>query len=255
MTTRISELFDLSGKVAIITGASSGIGAHFAKLLAECDVSVVLAARRLDRIAEASRHLAKSSYFACDVTDDTQVDELVKFTCERYGKVDLLINNAGMADPKPALEEDPSHFRRVIETNLNSVFVASQSVAREMSKVGSGSIVNIASVLGLVASGVIPQASYAASKAGVVNLTRELAAQWVMLGIRVNAIAPGWFPSEMTSVMFEEGKGLNWITRNTPMRRGGDLDELSGALLLLASGAGSFITGQTIVVDGGWTLT
>ena len=251
----VQDLFGLEGKVAIVTGASSGIGAHFAEVLALAGASVVLAARREDRISDLAARLPRASWVVCDVTSDADLAAMADHALERHGTIDILVNNAGIADPQPALEEDPAHFRKVVETNLNSVFVASQVVGRQMALKGSGAIVNVASVLGFVASGVIPQASYTASKAGVVNLTRELAAQWAKLGIRVNGIAPGWFPSEMTSAMFDEGKGLAWIGRNTPLGRGGRLDELSGALLLLASDAGSYITGQTLIVDGGWTIT
>ena len=249
------NIFSVANKVAIVTGASSGIGAHLAGALSAAGAKVLLVARREERIAALAATLDNAAFFVCDVTNDEQVAAMVDFAVERFGVVDVLLNNAGMADPQPALVEEPAHFRKLVETNLVSVFVASQAAARHMAQKGSGSIVNIASVLGFVASGAIPQASYTASKAGVVNLTRELAAQWAKLGIRVNGIAPGWFPSEMTSEMFDEGRGLAWIQRNTPMGRGGELHELTGVLLLLASDAGSYITGQTIVVDGGWTLT
>ena len=249
------KIFDLSGKVAIMTGASSGLGASFARVLADAGAQVVLAARRKDRIEDLAKEIGEAAApFVCDVTVDSDLAATVAFACERFGGLHILVNSAGISEPHLALEEDPADFRRVIDINLTSVFVACQAAAKEMVKLGSGSIINIASIAGLVASGTIPQAGYTASKAGVVNMTRELAVQWAQLGVRVNAIAPGWFPSEMTSVMFEQGHGLGWMERNTPMRRGGRLEELAGVLLLLASGAGSFITGQTIVVDGGWTL-
>ncbi len=254
MTTP-EDLFSLRGRVAVVTGASSGIGESFARVLAAAGANVVVAARREGRIAALAESLGEvAAHFTCDVTDQEQVVSLMDFAMRRFGALDVVVNNAGVADPRPALEEPVERFREVVETNLVSVFSACQAAGRRMAEAGSGSIVNVASILGLVASGRIPQASYTASKAGVVNLTRELAAQWAGRGIRVNAIAPGWFPTEMTSVMFEEGKGLAFIERNTPMRRGGRLEELSGALLLLASDAGSYITGQTLVVDGGWTL-
>jgi len=144
------------------------------------------------------------------------------------------------------------HFRSVLEVNLISKFALTQLVARTMIAQKRGSVVNVASVLGLVASGQIPQASYSASKGGLVHLTRELAAQWARKGIRVNAIAPGWFPSEMTEEMFADERAVKWMRRNTPMGRTGEAHELDGVLLFLASDASSYVTGQTIAVDGGW---
>ncbi len=250
------ELFSLRGRVAVVTGASSGIGEHFARVLADAGAKVVVSARREAKIAALADSIGDdAAHFACDVTDADQVEDLMGFAVHRFGSLEVVVNNAGVADPRPALEEPVERFREVVETNLVSVFSACQAAGRRMVESGYGSIVNVASVLGLVGSGKIPQASYTASKAGVVNLTRELALQWASHGVRVNAIATGWFPTEMTSVMFEEGRGLAFIERNTPMRRGGRLEELSGALLLLASDASSFITGQTIVVDGGWTIS
>ncbi|CAG4924522.1 MULTISPECIES: glucose 1-dehydrogenase [Acidithrix] len=256
MTKHLPGQFGIEGKVAIVTGASSGIGARLATVLSQAGASVVLAARREERIAALSSTLQDSIHVVCDVTLDHDLENLVARTIERFGKIDICVNNAGIAEPLSALEESPAQFRRIVETNLTSVFVLSQLVAQKMIDLGGGgTIVNVASVLGLIASNSIPQASYTASKAGVVNLTRELAYQWAKHKIRVNAIAPGWFPSEMTSVMFEEGRGLSWINRNTPLGRGGNIDELDGPLLLLASDASSYITGQTLVVDGGWSLT
>jgi NAD(P)-dependent dehydrogenase (short-subunit alcohol dehydrogenase family) len=158
-----------------------------------------------------------------------------------------------MGDPRPAEDEPPQVFRDIVGVNLNAVFVLSQLVGRQMLERGSGAIVNVASVLGLVASGQIPQASYVAAKHGVVGITRELAVQWARRGVRVNAIAPGWFPSEMTGDMFDSEAGQTWIRRRTPMGRAGDPSELDGALLFLASDASAFVTGQVLAVDGGWT--
>ncbi len=251
----LEEIFDLRDKVVIVTGASSGIGVRFATLLDALGAKVVVAARREERIIDLAKSFKDSLAVRCDVTIEDDLNGLVEKTVERYGKIDICINNAGIADPMPALEESPDHFRMVVETNLTSVFTLSRLVAREaISKDHSASIVNVASVLGTIASNSIPQASYAASKAGVVNLTRELALQWAKNKIRVNAIAPGWFPSEMTTVMFESEKAQNWMARITPMGRGGRIEELDGVMLLLASDAGSYLTGQTIVVDGGWTI-
>jgi NAD(P)-dependent dehydrogenase (short-subunit alcohol dehydrogenase family) len=258
MTDAVSKLFDLTGRVAVVTGASSGLGVTFAEGLAAAGASVVLAARRTDRIEALQKKLEASGAPAlaveCDVTKEASVDALVQATISRFGSVDVLVNNAGVARVRPALDEAPSDFREVIDTNLVGAFTCAQRFGRVMVENRKGSIINIASILGFVGIGLVPQASYAASKGGVVNLTRELATQWARLGVRVNAIAPGWFPSEMAADMVETEDGQKFIRRRTPMGRAGEPKELLGALLLLASDASSFMTGQIIAVDGGWTI-
>ncbi|MFW6011953.1 MAG: glucose 1-dehydrogenase [Desulfosalsimonas sp.] len=253
------EFFDITGKVAVVTGASSGLGAVFAGGLAEAGASVVLAARRKDRIEELRQRLEADGREAlsvqCDVANENDVDNLVSAAMERFGKIDILVNNAGVSNVAPAEEEKAEDFRRVIDINVTGTFLCLQKCGGVMLEAGSGSIINIASVMGLLGIGLVPQASYNTSKAGVINLTRETAAQWARRGVRVNAIAPGWFPSDMTSPMFEDERSTRFMRRNTPMGRAGDPEELLGPLLLLASDASSFITGQTIVVDGGWTIT
>jgi NAD(P)-dependent dehydrogenase (short-subunit alcohol dehydrogenase family) len=169
------------------------------------------------------------------------------------GRIDVLVNNAGIGSPIPAEDEPVERFAEVLDVNVTALFALTQLVGRTMIERGSGSIVNIASILGLVASAPIKQASYTASKGAVVNLTRELAVQWARKGVRVNAIAPGWFPSEMTAEMFADPASMTFLERNAPMARGGRPDELDGALLYLASGASSYVTGQVLAVDGGWT--
>jgi hypothetical protein len=249
------DRFSLAGRVAIVTGASSGLGAHFAATLADAGATVVAVARRAERLAAlAAAHPAVEAV-AADVSRDDECHATVAATLSRFGRVDVLVNNAGISDgPALAAEEDPDLFRRVVDVNLTACFVLAQACAAPMLAQGSGAIVNIASVHGLVGSSPNNQAAYAASKAGLVNLTRELALQWARHGIRVNAIAPGYFATELTEpMMVGEDAGLGWIKRNTPLRRAGELHELDGALLLLASDAGSYITGHTLVVDGGWT--
>jgi hypothetical protein len=169
------------------------------------------------------------------------------------GRVDILVNNAGVGQPMPAEDEPLEHFEQVLAVNVSAVFALSQLAGRQMIEQGRGAIVNIASVLGLVASAPIKQASYTASKGAVVNLTRELAVQWARKGVRVNAIAPGWFPSEMTVEMFGNDASMAFLQRNAPMARGGEPHELDGALLYLAGDASTYVTGHTLVVDGGWT--
>ncbi|MGI9623739.1 MAG: SDR family NAD(P)-dependent oxidoreductase [Acidimicrobiales bacterium] len=246
-------LFGLEGKVAIVTGASSGFGAHFSRLLAANGATVVAAARRRERLDELANGSDAINAVSCDVSNDDDCKRLVDTTVERFGGVHVLINNAGLGDPGPAIDESMEEFRYTVEVNLNACFLLSRLVAVPMTEQAWGSIVNIASVHGLVASAPNNQAGYAASKGGLVNLTRELAVQWVRHGIRVNAIAPGYFETELTEEMIADDGGARWITRNTPMRRPGVLEELDGPVLLLASDAGSYITGQTIAVDGGWT--
>ncbi|WP_028314046.1 SDR family NAD(P)-dependent oxidoreductase [Desulfatibacillum aliphaticivorans] len=252
-----AELFDLTGKTAVITGASSGLGVAFAQGLAAAGANVVLAARRTDRLKDLAANLEKTGVGAepvtCDVTLENDVDNMVKATTDRFGRLDILVNNAGVAIPHPAETEPYESFKMVMDINVNAQFLCSQRCGRIMLEARSGSIINIASMLGLVGLGSIPQASYNASKAAMINMTRELAAQWSKRGVRVNAIAPGWFPSEMTTDMFGDERSEAFMEKRSLLRRGGRTEELIGALLLLASEAGSYITGQTIVVDGGWT--
>ena len=246
-------MFRLDQRVAIVTGASSGLGTRFARVLHAAGAQVVVAARRLDRLDALAAELPNSLVVPCDVAVDADLERLTAATLERYGRIDILVNNAGISANYPAEAEPIAEFRRVIDVNLNALFLLSQLVGRQMIEQGRGSIVNVASILGLVASAPIKQASYTASKGAVVNLTRELAVEWARRGVRVNAIAPGWFPSEMTEEMWTDEGSVNFITRNAPMARGGEEHELDGALLFLAGDASSYVTGQTIAVDGGWT--
>jgi NAD(P)-dependent dehydrogenase (short-subunit alcohol dehydrogenase family) len=246
--------FRLEGQVAIVTGASSGLGRRFAEVLAAAGAKVALAARRREEIERLAAALPGAIAIETDVTSEEDRAALVDQATERLGPVDLLVNNAGAVAVMPALEERVEDFRSILEVNLVAPFALTQLVAAGMVERGGGVIVNVASVLGLVGSGRIPEASYAASKGALVNLTRELAAQWARQGVRVNALAPGWFASEMTAEMFASGSGQRFIERNTPMGRAGTAGELDGALLFLASSASSFVTGQVLCVDGGWTI-
>lgn len=247
------ELFSLRQRVAIVTGASSGLGARFARVLADAGARVVLAARRREPLERLAAELPGCMAVPCDVTVDEDLARLVDVTVERYARIDVLVNNAGTTDPGRAEDIPPATFRSTVEVNLTAAFVLSQLVARPMLAAGQGSIVNVASVHGLVASAPNRQTAYAASKGGLVNLTRELAVQWARNGVRVNALAPGYFPSELTSAMLEDQRSLDWIVRNTPMGRPGRHHELDGALLYLASDASTYVTGTILPVDGGWT--
>ena len=253
----VEELFGLSGRVAVVTGASSGLGVGFARALAGAGANLVLAARRADRLESLATELAKGGTdvlpVACDVTDSSQVEALKDACLERFGKVDILVNNAGTTEVVPAEQESEEAFLRVLNVNLNGSFYCAQRFGRVMLEAGSGSIINVASIFGMVGSGSIPQAGYVASKGAVVNMTRELAAQWARRGVRVNAIAPGFFRSEMTEEMFSDERSMAWVRRKTPAGRPGEVEELAGALIFLASDASSYVTGQTIAVDGGWT--
>jgi len=243
--------FRLDGKVALVTGASSGLGARFARVLDAAGAQVVLVARRADRLEALASELTGARAISLDLAEPGAAENLVA----QVGPVDVLVNNAGTTDVVPALEETTAAFRRVLELNLVVPFILGREAARSMTDRGvPGSIVNVASIIGLVGLGQIPQASYAASKGGLVNMTRELAAQWARKDVRVNALAPGWFRSEMTEgKMFGDEGGERWIRGRTPMGRGGEEAELDGALLFLASPASTFVTGQVLCVDGGWT--
>jgi NAD(P)-dependent dehydrogenase (short-subunit alcohol dehydrogenase family) len=218
----------------------------------------VLAARReahLGTVAEGLRERgADVLAVTCDVADERAVDDLVGATLDHFGALDLLVNNAGITNIVPAEDERLESFREVLDVNLVGAFLCAQRCARPMLAAGKGAIVNVASVLGLVGAGQIPQASYTASKGGLANLTRELAAQWARKGVRVNGLAPAWFASEMTSEMFDDERSRRWIRERTPMGRPGEPGELVGPLIFLLSDAASYVTGQTLPVDGGWTI-
>ena len=247
--------FRLDGRIAIVTGASGGLGARFARVLAAAGARVVLAARRAERLEALAAQLSDAQALPCDLAQDGAADALVDATIARYGRVDVLVNNAGFSEPTPALDESTDHFTHTLRVNLVAPFELARESARAMIAAGHGGVVvNVASIWGLVGVGQIPEAGYAASKGGLVNLTRELGAQFARKGVRVNCLAPGWFRSEMTEGrMFGDEQAERWIRQRTPMGRGGDEHELDGALLFLASDASSFLTGQVLCVDGGWT--
>jgi NAD(P)-dependent dehydrogenase (short-subunit alcohol dehydrogenase family) len=248
--------FRLDGKVAIVTGASGGLGARFARVLDAVGARVVLAARRADRLKALALELRDAHPVPCDLAEDGAPAALVAATLAHFGRIDVLVNNAGISEPTPALDESTAHFAATLRVNLIAPFELARECARSMTALEQGgTIVNVASIWGIVGVGQIPEAGYAASKGGLMNLTRELAAQWARKGVRVNALAPGWFRTEMTDgLMFGDERAERWMRQRTPMGRGGNDDELDGALLLLASEASTFMTGQVLCVDGGWTI-
>jgi NAD(P)-dependent dehydrogenase (short-subunit alcohol dehydrogenase family) len=250
----VPDLFRLDGKVAIVTGASSGLGVAFARAFAEAGADVVLGARRVEKMAgtaalveQAGRRVHSRK---TDVADPEQCQQLVDAAMSEFGRVDVLINNAGVGTAVPATRETPEEFRAVVEVNLHGSYWMAQACGRVMQP--GSAIVNIASVLGLTTAG-LPQAAYSASKAAVIGMTRDLAQQWSgRKGIRVNALAPGFFASEMTDEL--KPGYLDSLLPRVIMGRLGDSEELAATAVWLASPAAGYVTGQTIVVDGGMTI-
>ena len=246
-------LFDIRGKVAIVTGASSGLGENFARALAARGAVVVAAARRaerLEKLVSAIRAEGGTAHaVGLDVTDPSSVEAAARQAVELAGPVDLLVNNAGIADTKASLELTESDWRRVLDTNLDGAWRMSQAVARSMiAAKRPGSIVNIASILGLRQATHL--LAYAAAKAALIQVTKALALEWARHGIRVNAIAPGYVITEMNRDFFQSEPGQA-MAKRVPQRRIGAPRDLEGALLLLASDAGAYMTGSIVVVDGG----
>ena len=250
---KAAELFDLGGRVALVTGASSGLGARFAEVLAANGAAVVLVARRTDRLAGIKSRIeaagGRAITAAADVTDRAAMTTAYDAAEAAFGTVTILVNNAGIAHADRAVDMPQTEWRRVLATNLDAVFFWSQEAARRMLAAGRpGAIVNIASVLGFgVAKGTV---AYATAKAGVVQMTKALGLELAFKGIRVNAIAPGWFVTDLNRDYLTSEAGAK-LTRDIPVGRFGRDGDLDGALLLLASDAGRYIAGATIVVDGG----
>jgi NAD(P)-dependent dehydrogenase (short-subunit alcohol dehydrogenase family) len=252
----VLDRFRLDGKVAIVTGASSGLGVAFAKALAEAGADVALGARRVERLDETKALVEAAGRRAIAVATDVAKPEdcqaLVDAAMEQLGRVDVLVNNAGVGTAYPATRETPEQFRQVIDVNLNGCYWMAQACGRVMQP--GSAIVNISSVLGLTTAG-LPQAAYSASKAALIGLTRDLAQQWTSRkGIRVNALAPGFFESEMTAT-YPDGYLDTLQEVRVLAKRKGDPEELAAALVFLASDAGGYVTGVTLPVDGGVTAT
>lgn len=256
MSTGLSAPFDVSGKVALVTGASSGFGAHFAQLLAAGGASVVLAARRLDRLQSQvdaiQRNGGQAHAVTLDVTDRQSISAAFDAAEATFGVVDILSNNAGVADAKLAVDIDESSWDFVLDTNLKGAWLVAREAGSRMIATGQpGSIVNTASILGLRVA--ISHTSYAASKAALIQLTKSLALEWSRKQIRVNALCPGYFITELNQDFFASDKGRAYIA-GTPAQRTGKLDELSAPFMLLASDAGSFVNGVALPVDGAHSI-
>ena len=250
----VLDTFRLDGKVAVVTGASSGLGVAFAQALAQAGADLVLGARRVERLPETGAlvEAENRNYVALktDVTKPEECSALIALAIERFGRVDILVNNAGVGTAVPATSETPEQFRNVIDVNLMGSYWMAQAFARAAKS--GGAIVNISSILGMRPGG-LPQAAYASSKAGVIGLTRDLAAQWTARkGIRVNALAPGFFPSEMTDKLPDAT--IEMVRTLTAAQRIGRVEELASTLIWLVSDASSYVSGVTVPVDGGFVM-
>ena len=249
--------FDLTGQCAIVTGASRGLGRHFALTLAQAGAQVALASRGIDRlqalVTEIEAFNGRAVAIVVDVTDEESVKACIETVAEELGSINILVNNAGIAVTKPLFEQEPADWDLVLNTNLRGAWLMAQEVARYMVHVGSGgSIINNASILGFRGTSQLP--GYCASKAGMINLTRAMAVELARHDIRVNAIAPGYIETDLNRQFFATEAGQRLIER-IPQRRLGQVDDLDGALLLLASDASRYMTGSVITIDGGQSAT
>lgn len=255
----IRDLFDLSGRVALVTGGSRGLGREIAEGLAEAGAAVTITARREQWLGPTGAELRAAgldvSAAACDVTDPAAVAALVEGIVARHGALDIVVNNAGISWGAAAEDMPPERFRQVLDTNVTGAFLVAQAAARPMIARGRGAIVNTASITGLVGAppAVLRAAGYSASKGALIALTRQLATEWAGRGIRVNAVAPGFFPSRMSEGVIAAA-GEERMANDVPLGRLGRAGELKGAVLFLVSDAASYVTGQVLVVDGGATI-
>ncbi len=250
----VKTLFELTGRVAIVTGGSIGLGRQMAEALAEMGANIVLCARKKERCEKAAQELqklgVKTLALGCDVKNQAEIQQVVDATMAEFGRIDILINNAGTSWAAPVEEMRLEHWNKVIETNLTGTFLFSQAVGKIMVSQRRGKIINIASVAGL--GGAPPEfqaIGYHASKGGVIIFTKDLACKWGIHNIQVNSIAPGWFPTNMSQALIERNKET--FLRSIPLRRFGNENDLKGAAVFLASDASDYVTGHVLVVDGG----
>jgi len=247
--------FRLTDKIAIVTGASTGIGYGTALALANAGADVVVTSRSVGRaepVAAEIREMGRASLpLALEVTSLDSIEAMVQATLERFGRIDILVNNAGINIPEPALDVTEEHWDRVLDINLKGLFFCAQAVGRVMVAQGSGKIINISSQMGFVGGKL--RAAYCSSKGGVVQLTKVLAIEWSKLGVNVNGVAPTFLKTPFTAPMFENEAFREEVLSNIPLGRIGEVDDVLGAVVFLASSAADLVTGHTILVDGGWT--
>ncbi len=252
---RVQELFDLTGQVAVVTGGGRGLGEAMARAFAEAGARVVIASRKHDIVEKTAEAFHRDGYDALaaslDVTKPEDIEALVELTMEQYGRIDVLVNNGGTSWGAPALEMPLDAWQKVLEVNVTGTFLMSQRVARIMKNQGGGRIINIASVAGLggIDSRALDAVGYSTSKGAVIAMTRDLAHKWAPYHIRVNAIAPGWFPTKMSQPVLEQSGEL--LTQAIPLGRFGTMDDIKGVALLLGTRASDYMTGAVLVVDGG----
>ncbi len=253
----MKNYFDLTGRVALITGGSSGLGVQFAKALASQNADIALCARRYDRLEEVKKEIeamgVRCYIHKCDVTNSDEIAVTVKDTAEHYGRLDILVNNAGLAIFDAATEIKDEQWLKMMDTNLNQVYFFSREAARYMIPAQYGRIINIGSIHSTVSMTGFHLSAYGTTKGGVLMLTKSLANEWAKTGITVNAIGPAYFASEMTSAALELDEAKKLIETYCPMGRTGQAGELDTAILYFASAASSYTTGQLLQVDGGWT--
>jgi NAD(P)-dependent dehydrogenase (short-subunit alcohol dehydrogenase family) len=248
-----AAIFDLHGRTALVTGASSGLGRRFAEVLADAGCRVVATARQGELLDSLAAERSGITAIVADLSSADARARLVRDAAEAVGPVDVLVNNAGVIKAGPVADETLDDFAATVEIDLVAPWHLAKLVGAGMAERGRGSIVNIASIWGVVGAAPVRASGYAAAKGGLVNLTRELAVQWGRAGVRVNAICPGWIATEMNAAQHDDARTLDVLDRMSPIPRFGRPEELDGALLLLASDAGSFMTGAVVMVDGGWT--